>query len=52
MIVSRCCKDFVNVQMDHFVCENCGRPCDTVCAVGLGYKENVGHDDERNFFEG
>ena len=48
MIVSRCCKDFVVVQMDHFVCEKCGKPCDTICSVVM---ETAGHDDERSIFE-
>ncbi len=49
MIVSRCCKDFVNVEHDYFVCQNCGRPCDTVSAINL---EAFSHDDKRAVFEG
>jgi hypothetical protein len=44
MLISRCCKEKVGVESDYFVCDSCGKPCDTLCVLIM---ENLFHDDER-----
>ncbi len=48
MIVSRCCKEGLDVECDYFICEKCGKPCDTIFVINL---ETDSHDDKRSFFE-
>lgn len=30
MIVSRCCKKGLFIEHDYYVCDDCGRSCDTI----------------------
>lgn len=32
MLISRCCRDSLVAEIDHYVCENCNRPCDALCS--------------------
>jgi hypothetical protein len=45
MIVSRCCKDYLTVVQDHYVCEKCNLHCDAV--LSLSWTDEEGHDDKR-----
>lgn len=49
MIVSICCKEVVGVMSDYFMCEKCGRACDTICALNL---EVSSHDDSSSLGSG
>jgi hypothetical protein len=44
MILSRCCKDDLEVVQDYYVCVSCGKSCDTVFVLSL---ETDRHDDSR-----
>ena len=43
MLVSKCCKERVEVENDCFVCDACGRICNTLTPWALGNE----HDTER-----
>ena len=48
MIVSRCCKEEVYVEVDYYVCGKCDVPCDTVSS--LSWMSEC-YDDARNDFK-
>jgi hypothetical protein len=43
MIVSRCCKKNLFIELDYYACERCSRPCDTVTIAVTEDKEEK-HD--------
>lgn len=36
MLVSRCCKSDIYIELDYYVCEKCGRACDIIIKSTLG----------------
>lgn len=44
MIVSRCCKDKVAVELDYFICDKCGKPCRTIFSLQLSTDKDDEHD--------
>ncbi len=47
MILSRCCKDGVNVIHDYYVCETCDRACDTISSLNwTGESDEFGYSTE------
>lgn len=42
MLVSRCCKSIVFSELDYFICDSCGKPCDVLCPLVM---EHLINDD-------
>jgi hypothetical protein len=47
MLVSKCCKESVSVEFDCYLCNSCGRICNTLTPWALGVDNEYTYDTSR-----